>query len=93
MELGSLDWMVNFWETVIYPTFNTITEVLNTPVAISVDETIGNIPILGWIINAIISLLPNNGNLTLIELFLGVGLPVILVIAVIKFFVGIFTGS
>ncbi len=85
----NLEFFVNLWTNTILPTFSTIIDTFTTPFKDVINKNI-NIPILSQIIDAIINLFP---NVTLLEFILGSATVIVIIVWVIKFFIGIFTGS
>lgn len=84
----NLEFFVNLWTNTILPTFSTIIDTFTTPFREVINKNI-DIPGLNWIINAIVSLFP---NITLLEFILGSAAVVVIIVWVIKFFIGAFTG-
>lgn len=86
----NLEFIISLWTEKIYPTFSELISIFSTPLAILIDDTVGGIPVIGWIVTTIVSLFPET---TLIELILGSAITIFIAYTVIKFFIGIFTGG
>ena len=67
-----------------------VLNLLNSPLNVAVDNTVGKIPILGDIIGLVVKIIPNYNSLSIIDFILQAGISTIIVIAIIKFIVGIF---
>ena len=67
-----------------------VLNLLNSPLNVGVDNTVGKIPILGDIIGLVVKIIPNYNSLSIIDFILQAGISTIIVIAIIKFIVGIF---
>lgn len=67
-----------------------VLNLLNSPLNVAVENTVGKIPILGDIIGLIVKIIPNYNSLSIIDFILQAGISTIIVIAIIKFIVGIF---
>lgn len=85
----NLEFFINLWTETILPTFSGMISVFTTPFSTLVNENI-NIPILGWLIEQLVNLFP---DITLLEFILGSAVILVIIVWVIKFFIGIFTGS
>ena len=84
LEAIKTDWdkFIAFSEVVL--------NLLNSPLNVAVDNTVGKIPILGDIIGLVVKIIPNYNSLSIIDFILQAGISTIIVIAIIKFIVGIF---
>lgn len=67
-----------------------VLNLLNSPLNVAVENTVGKIPILGDIIGLVVKIIPNYNSLSIIDFILQAGISTIIVIAIIKFIVGIF---
>ena len=85
----NLEFFINLWTETVLPTFSRMIEIFTTPFSTLVNENL-NIPIIGWIIEQILNLFP---EVTLLEFILGTAVILVIIVAIIKFFIGLITGG
>lgn len=88
-KIMTLEVIKNIWDKFI--AFSEIVlNFLNSPLNVAVENTVGRIPILGDIIGLIVKIIPDYNSVSIIDFILQAGISTILIIAIIKFIIGIF---